>query len=64
MRDQTVFLMARTQSYMYVQLYMFSVLISISGDSSSYFLDMIMLIGSAGNITRTKIMAGKKTYPG
>ena len=38
--------------------------ISISGDSSSYFLEMIMLIGSVGNMTQTKIMVGKKTYPG
>ena len=36
--------------------------ISISGDSSSYFLEMIMLIGSVGNMTQTKIIVGKKTY--
>ena len=38
--------------------------ISISGDSSSYFLEMIMLIGSVGNMTQTKIIVGKKTYTG
>ena len=53
------FLWQELDKYVYV-----SILVSISVDSSSYFLEMIMLIGSVGNTTQTKIMVGKKTYPG
>ena len=46
MRGQNVFLVAKYRGYLYV-------LISISGDSASYFLEMIMPIGSVGNKTQT-----------
>ena len=36
--------------------------ISISGDSESYVIDMIMLIGSVGKMTQTNIMVIKTTY--
>ena len=38
-------------------------LISISGDSASYFLEMIMLIAFVGNSAQTNIMVGKAKCP-
>ena len=37
-------------------------LINISEESASYFLEMIMIIGSVGSKTQTNIMVGKTTY--
>ena len=60
MTDQNVFRIAKTQKLCI--RFLFS--ISMSGDSSSHFLEMIMLFGSIGSMTQTTIMVGKKTYPG
>ena len=38
-------------------IYTFSILIGISGDSASYFLEMIMLGGSVGNKPKTNTIA-------
>ena len=59
MRGQNVFLMAK-----YPKLFIrFLFLISISEDSASYFLEMIMLTDSVGNRAQTNIMVVKTTYP-
>ena len=55
MRGQIVFLMTK-----YPKLFIcFLFLISISGDSAYYFLEMSMLTVSVDNMTQTNIMVGK-----
>ena len=56
MSDRYAFVMAKSQSF-----YMFS--ISISGESASYFIQMIILISLEYTLALTRMVFGRVTLP-
>ena len=58
MRDQYVFVMAKSQSFIG-----FLLSISISGDSASYFIQMSLLISFEYTLAQTRMVFSKVTLP-